>query len=601
MAMDYKKLNLLVGLEIHQQLASDTKLFCRCPIRKSEEFAHSIRRKLKPVAGELGEYDPAALYEYLRNKNFVYHYNTESSCLVELDDDPPKAVNEKALHTALQICKLLDCEILDELHVMRKTVIDGSSVSGFQRTTLVGTGGFIETSLGNVGIRTICLEEDSAPAVKKEGDTIEYRLDRALIPLVEISTAPDIRSPEQAREAAEKIGLLLRSVDVVRGIGSIRQDVNISIEGGARTEIKGFQELERIPKLVENEAGRQIALLEIKKELKKKGVQEVKAKPLDVTSVFKATKNNMLRKVIGEKGRILAAKLPFAGMMKMQCGHHTFGKELSSYAEAYGYGIIHSDENLDKYQLSWEFSRIREALGAGKDLVLIVAGREPEKAISAVIERAKQCLIGVPEETRVAEGDGSKYIRPLPGTERMYPETDIRPVRITGKMMKAPAPKTLLEKEKELKKMLSEELAAQIVKSREFSLFEKFREEYRIDPGIIVTALLSTIKDLRRRKLDTEKITEDVLGNVFMLVEQGRLSKDAVPQALEMICRGKTVNEAAKSLQTLSEKELRSIIRETIKSNPKANESALMGFVMQKVRGRADGKTVIRILREEMK
>jgi len=604
MMTDYSKLGLRVGLEIHQQLNSETKLFCRCPIKKSESFNQAIKRKFKPVAGELGDVDPAAIYEYMRNKNFVYSYDSESSCLVELDDDPPKDMNEKALRTALQACKMLNCRIIDELYVMRKTVIDGSSVSGFQRTLLVGMNGSVETEFGNVGIMTVCLEEDSAPAIKKEGDTVEYRLDRSLVPLIEIATAPDMHSPEHAKAAAEKIGLLLRSLDVVRGIGSIRQDVNVSIVGGARIEIKGFQELEKIPQLVQNEVSRQLSLIEIKGELKKRGVRSVAGNAKDVTDMFSKTKNSMIRKIITEKGRILAASLPrFSGLLKKECGHHTFGKELSSYAGAYGYGIMHSDEDLEKHQLAWEFSRIRETLGAGKDdLVLIVAGRDPANAIAAVIERAGQCVQGIPEETRVADGLGSKYTRPLPGTERMYPETDIQPIRITEKILQSiKTPKTLLEKREELKKLLSEEIAEQLVKSREFSLFERLSKEYKIDATIIATTLLFTIKDLKRRNLNVEKITESALKDVFMLLEAKKISKDSVPKALEMLCQGKTIADIARSLQVIAENELRKIIKEAVKSSSKEKESVLMGLVMKKVQGKADGSTVMRILREEMK
>lgn len=601
--MDYSKLGLKVGLEIHQQLNADTKLFCRCPIKKSEGFAHSVRRRLRPVAGELGDVDRAALYEFLRNRVFVYRYSTNSSCLVELDEDPPKGINEKALGTALEICKLLNCDIISELQVMRKTVIDGSSVSGFQRTVLVGMNGRVETSFGNVGIETVCLEEDSAPAVKKEGGMVEYRLDRALVPLVEISTSPDIRTPEQAKEAAERLGMLLRSVDVVRGIGSIRQDINISVEGGARVEVKGFQELEKIPKLIENEALRQAALLKLREELKKRGIKAISSVPSDVTEIFRSTKNSMLRKIASEKGKIFSAKLPFAGLMKLQCGHHTFGKEMASYAEAHNYGIIHSDEDLGKYHVFSEFSRIREKLGAGnEDIVFIVAGKEPEKAAAAVIERAKQCFAGVPEETRIGHEAGSKYARPLPGRERMYPETDVPPVRITEKRISsAKAPETLIEKEKKLKKALPRELAEQLVRSHELNAFERFSRDYRIDPTVIAVTLLSTMKDLRRRKLNADAVTEDALANIFMLVEQKKLSKDSIPKALEMLCVGKQMNDVIHALAMLSEKEIRAIIRNIVKNSPKAPESALMGVVMQQARGRADGKTVIRILREEMK
>src|SRR3989344_593495 len=409
--MDYKKLGLKVGLEIHQQLNTSHKLFCYCPPIESEEFPITTERKMRAVTGELGEFDPAALYEFLRDRQFIYKSHPDSSCLVELDEDPPKNLNLEALKIALQVSKLLFSDILDEIHVMRKTVIDGSAVSGFQRTSLIALNGELETSFGKIDIETISLEEDSAPALKKYNGTIEYRLDRLGVPLIEIATAPQIKSPEMAKEAAEKIGLILRSTKVMRGIGTIRQDINISISGGARIEIKGFQELEKIPKIVENEVARQFFLLEIKEELNKRGLKNIISNPEDVTGLFKETKNNFLKKKLQQGEKIHALVLPkFSGLLKKECGDRTFGKEINGYAQAFGMGMIHSDEDLQKYQITYEFSELRKKLKAEeRDIVLIIAGKNPEKAVNSVLQRAKYCLVGVPEETRVADDIGSKY------------------------------------------------------------------------------------------------------------------------------------------------------------------------------------------------
>src|SRR3989338_5767290 len=305
---DYKKLGLRAGLEIHQQLASGHKLFCNCPIMKSNEFPLEIKRKLRVVPSELGEYDVAAEYEYLRDRTFVYLANPESSCLVELDECPPWSINEHALKTSVQLAKLLHSDIINEIHVMRKTVIDGSAVTGFQRTALIATGGFVELSGGRLAIQTINLEEDSAPAVSK-GDVIEYRLDRLGIPLVEIATDSALGSPKEVREAAEKIWSLLRSLEVVRGLGSIRQDVNISIAEGSRVEIKGFQQLDEMEKLVENEVARQLSLLEIRDELGERNFKSA-GKSVDVTEAFHDTEANLVKKVLAEGGRVAAGKLP---------------------------------------------------------------------------------------------------------------------------------------------------------------------------------------------------------------------------------------------------------------------------------------------------
>ncbi len=599
--MDYTKLGLRVGLEIHQQLATKTKLFCRCPVMRSEELPISLRRKLRSVASELGDIDPAAQYEYIRDRNFVYRANPESSCLVESDEDPPKDLNMEALHTAIQVCKLLDCEIVDELHVMRKTVIDGSSVSGFQRTVLVGTNGSIDTSMGKVGIGTVCLEEDSATKISEKGNTIEYRLDRLGIPLIEIATDSSIKTPEHAHEVAEKLGLILRSLNVVRGIGSIRQDVNISIRGGARVEIKGFQELGKIANLVENEAQRQAALLRVKEELHKRGVKDIKEQAKDVTDIFKETKNNMLRKFIEDDRKIYAAKLSgFSGILKESLGAHTLGRELSFYAEAYGGGIIHSDEDVNKHNISNEFITLRKRLPVGeRDIIFICAG--PEKSAIAVIDRAKYCLIGVPEETRASIDSGSRFIRPLPGSGRMYPETDVKPLRITSEMRKVILPKTLVEAKEELSKKLPSDLADQMVKSRLYPYYQATRENHpEIDPVFVANVFLSILKDLKRSGHDVDKISKDDVGILFSMIEKNEIPKSSMREALIMLTEGKDINTVKKSMSSMTEEEVRKIISDAIKRNSGKNESVLMGIIMSKTGGRADGAHVARLLREMM-
>src|SRR3989344_363681 len=598
--MDYKKLGLKVGLEIHQQLNTSHKLFCHCPPKKSIDFPIEIKRKMRAVTGELGEFDPAALYEFLRDREFIYKINSESSCLIELDESPPLDLNLEALSIALQVSKLLYSDILDEIHVMRKTVIDGSAVSGFQRTSLIALNGKLETSFGKIDIETVSLEEDSAPALKKYNGTIEYRLDRLGVPLIEIATAPQITSPEMAKEAAEKIGLILRSTKVMRGIGTIRQDINISISGGSRIEIKGFQELEKIPKIVENEAARQVSLLGIKEELHKRGLRSIISKPEDVTNLFKETKNNLLRKKISQGERIHALVLPkFFGLLKKQCGDRTFGSELNGYAQAFGMGMIHSDEDLQKYQITYEFSELRKKLKAEeRDIVLIIAGKNPEKAVNSVLQRAKYCLVGVPEETRVADDIGSKYTRPLPGSARIYPETDIRPIRISEEILeKIEIPKTLIEKEKDLKKILGKELAGQLIHSRYLQKYEHFASEFA-DHVFIANTFLSTFIDLRRKGYEIDKITDDHLYKIFDLVQKGRLSKKSVSDVLALIIEGKNIDEALKKYELMSEKELRMIIADVIKKNKDQKESVIMGFVMKEVKGRADGENAIRLIKE---
>ncbi len=276
--LDYNKLGLKSGLEIHQQL--DTKkLFCNCPsLLRKEKPDFKVKRMLHAVAGESGEVDVAAKYQAGLNTEFIYE-GYDTTCLVELDESPPRKINLYALKIALQISILLNCKIIPITQVMRKTVIDGSNTSGFQRTVLIARNGYIETSQGKVGIDTVCLEEDSARIINRKKGI--FRLDRLGIPLIEIATKPDIKSPEQARETALHIGEILRSCKVKRGLGTIRQDVNLSIKGGKRIELKGFQDIRNIEKAIEIETRRQRRLVE-----KNKSKEEVRKVHADGSSEF---------------------------------------------------------------------------------------------------------------------------------------------------------------------------------------------------------------------------------------------------------------------------------------------------------------------------
>jgi glutamyl-tRNA(Gln) amidotransferase subunit E len=264
--MDWQKLGLIVGLEIHWELDTKNKLFCRCPtVLRNDEPDIIVERFMKPVAGELGNIDIAAEFENIKKKKIVYQAYSDINCLVEADEEPPHNPNEEAMETALMLSLMLNAKPVDEIHTMRKTIIDGSNVSGFQRTMLIARNGFVDSSFGKIGIATISLEEDSARIIENKPDKVIFRLDRLGIPEVEIGTDPDIHTPEQALESAERIGeILMSSGRVKTGLGVVRQDVNVSIKDGDRIEIKHVQRLGQIPEVIKNEAKRQIALLEIK-------------------------------------------------------------------------------------------------------------------------------------------------------------------------------------------------------------------------------------------------------------------------------------------------------------------------------------------------
>lgn len=280
---DYAKLGFLCGLEIHQQL--DTlKLYCDCPsLIRDDQHDIYVQRRLRPVAGERGKIDVAALYEQSKGKYFVYEASSRCSCLVELDEEPPHDMNREALGVALQVAKMMNMKIVDQVHVMRKIVVDGSNVSGFQRTALIAQDGWIETSRGKIEIESLCLEEESAQKGEVTEQYTQFKLDRLGIPLLEVATGPNLQDPEHVKEAAEKIGMIIRSTGKAkRGIGTIRQDVNVNVTGYPRVEIKGFQELKAIPKVVDYEIDRQLSEIEKGGELKAH-VRNAKA---DMTTEF---------------------------------------------------------------------------------------------------------------------------------------------------------------------------------------------------------------------------------------------------------------------------------------------------------------------------
>ncbi|MDY6777148.1 MAG: Glu-tRNA(Gln) amidotransferase subunit GatE, partial [Candidatus Nanohaloarchaea archaeon] len=529
-SLDYDDLGFRCGIEIHQQLDTGTKLFCNCSTDMGNEAAVAkIRRQLRPVAGESGEVDRAAKFEFLTDREFVYNIYEDVSCLVELDEEPPHPINEEAVETALEIGLLMDATIPDEIHVMRKTVIDGSNTSGFQRTAIVGLDGTLETSKGEVSIEDIELEEESAGIHAREQQRSTFDLDRLGIPLIEIGTDDSIQDPDHAKEVAKQIGMLLRSTgNVKRGLGTIRQDVNVSIEGGARIEVKGFQDVKNLDKLVRNEVRRQKELLQIKAELEERGVETVDTGIEDVTDLFKTSDNQIIKRVIESNGAVYATTLPLEGLMNRElCAGKTLGKEFADYAKAHGVkGIMHTDEDVSRYGLEDEFDELADELEKEEgEVVVIVAGLEEqaENALEAVAERAAQCLGGVPEETRDANQDfTTSYSRPLPGSARMYPETDIPPFTVDEGFLdelEQQLPATLEERREKLAERIGDQLADQLVDSKRLDLFDTLREEFDVDEKDIANLLTNIIGDVvSRHDVDPGKLEQQHFEQILELL-----------------------------------------------------------------------------------
>lgn len=465
--MDYKKLGFKCGIEIHQQLDTH-KLFCECPSNIVDgKPDKTVKRYLWAAAGETGDVDIAAKHEMSKKKYFEYQYFKESSCLVELDEEPPHPINTQALKVALIVAKLLNAEIVDEIQVMRKTIVDGSNTSAFQRTALIARNGFIKTSKGKVKIDLICLEEDAAKIVKRTKKFDVYNLSRLGIPLVEIATDASIKDPEHAKEVAAKLGMILRSTKVKRGLGTIRQDVNLSIKKGARVEIKGFQDLKSMPKIIDKEIKRQQRLIKQ-------------------------------------------------------------GKKVS------------------------------------KDV------RKAEDDLSTI------------------------FLRPIPGSARMYPETDIPPIRPDKNVE---VPKLITEKIEDLKELgISKEIASTLVKEKKLKMFKEFRKFKNLDPTFIAATLINSQKDIKKRYNVEPNYGKEVLEKLFSSLDKDKIAEEAVFEILVEVSKGKKIDIS--KYETMSDKKLEQELKKIVESKPDLSMGALMGIAMKKFRGKAEGKKIAELIKK---
>ncbi len=540
-----------------------------------------------------------------------------------MDEEPPGQLDPDAIDISLTFSLMTDGVPVDEVQVMRKTVVDGSNTGGFQRTSVVSLGGAIKVDGKTYHLEQVALEEDAARKIAEAGDTITYRLDRLGIPLIEITTAPEMHTPEEAYKVAARIGAILRATGMVRrGLGTIRQDVNVSIRGGAIIEIKGVQDLNLLPTIAEYEAQRQATLLEIAEGLKKRGgtSDALRQEASDVSEVFKETGSKILGAALKRGGRVMAVKLPgFSGLTGRElCPGRRLGTEMSDHAKFGGgvKGIFHTDE-LPGYSITAEeVDTLRERMGAGEaDAVVIVADEERKcvAALGAVVDRAEQALLGVPAETRSANPDGTtRYTRPRPGAARMYPETDIKPVKVTPEKLeelRAVLPEMPEVKLRRFMKdySLNEKLATQVVDSDYMGLFEELAREGHSTTLLAVT-LTEDLTRLRRDGVSVEGLTDEALRDAFTLVKEGAATKESLPDVLTWLAenRGKKARAALSVLgfDMMTIEELTVLINSVVgeKSDLVAERGMramgpLMGVIMGQVRGRAKPQDVQRLLR----
>lgn len=621
----YQDLGLRCGLEIHQQLLTEKKLFCRCKaVLHNDTPSSTILRHMRPTLSELGEYDGTALMEFKTKKNVTYQLYDDTVCTYEMDDTPPFSINQQALDISLEIALLLNCSIVNEIHISRKQYLDGSIPTGFQRTGIIGIEGYVKHKKRKIRIIQLGLEEDACREVMDKGHTIIFKTDRLSIPLVEVVTYPDIKTPSEAAEVAHLIGRVLRSTGKVRrGLGSVRQDVNVSITGGTRVELKGIPKIQYIKNAVAHEARRQKALLDIRDELRLRGISErtFHSEHADVTTIFRKTKHPLFKEVIKRKNSIYAILLAgFAGILDIdtQPGK-TFASELSGRVRV----IACLDEmpNLIYSTHFKEFSIHPEEIAKVKkqfnvkltDEIVLVWGDEKDvkTAVEEMKIRAVKATIGVPSETRQVFSDGTNdFERILPGPDRMYPDTDTPPTPILEtklEQIKSNLPEQIWNSEKKLKTLgIPNHLIISLSISTYLKLFYYIVETLDVKPVLVAVTFIETLKYLQRKGKQVKNISDDTLFELFELISQQQTSKEAIPLILEYIAENpdKTVKNAIKELQItpLSIKEVKAIIERAstyyCQENIIPSLNRAMGDIMKQVRYKMDGEEVMHIMKE---
>ncbi len=611
---DYKKLGFMCGLEIHQRLATKGKLFCSCStgiLEKNAEPEAKVTRFQRAVAGETGTVDLSAEFEQHKNREFSYNIFSDNTCLVDIDEEPPHELNGEALSIALAVSSALCVKMADELQPMRKAVVDGSDPSAFQRTMMLGFNGSISMNGSSIGVPSIFLEEESSGIESSAAGIVSYNTDRLGIPLIEIDTDATIPSPKAAKEIALHIGTLLRLTGrVQRGIGSIRQDVNVSIKGGARVEIKGMQDVHLIDKFIENEVARQQKLIEIKGMLLSAKARVGAA--ADVTHAFRNTQSGMLKKALGMGGAVFAFPLwGFKGMLGTEISpKRRLGTEISDYAKMAGVGgIMHSDEDMQKYGLGGdELAALRKQLKIGDSESFIIVAGTREQALNAcmlAIGRAEFALKGIPRETRMAydtENCTSRFMRPLPTGSRMYPETDVKPIPITDAMRKrASAEAPNLEKErKALVSMLgNRELAEQLMLSPRLRLFKELSKSSGADPEFIANVLVQKITELKRNGIGADSVSDERFSDIFNLYAKGEITKHAVEELIKIAASDDSPIPSIvkrRSLERISGKRLKELVLKEMKASNEKDQGRLRGAIMSKHRLVVDGSELNAIL-----
>ncbi|MDD3084574.1 MAG: Glu-tRNA(Gln) amidotransferase subunit GatE [Candidatus ainarchaeum sp.] len=625
--LDYKELGLCCGIELHQQLNTH-KLFCNCKsklINESTKPDKTISRRLRAVSSEAGELDSTAKEEQNKNKLFVYNFYNSCNCLVETDSQPPFPVNNEALKIAGVITKLTNSVFVDRSYVMRKQVVDGSNVSGFQRTALISTNGSLDFDFGKVRVDKILLEEDAARAIERTDDKVIYSLDRLGIPLIELVVWHDIHTPEDTKTVALKVGQIFRSTGKTkRGLGSIRQDINISIKRGSRVEVKGAQNLDLIPEIVKREIVRQLSLLEIKEELLKRAVKKISLDTKKITCLFSKTESKVIKNSFNLKKEIFAFRLEnFKDLLGYEIQpDRRLGTEIASVLKATTTlkGIFHLDE-LPNYGITKEdIVNIKKEINLKENdsFIMVMCFADEIEDVKRIIEkRLNQLLVGVPKETRMATVEGNtEYQRPLSGSARMYPETDLGAIEFSPNYLKEvnnSLPLTIKEREKlYLEKFkLNSQLVDKMKLSNFAPVFENIVSNSKISPTTVCVFLLEDlIKAQRDNLIDLDDVLYSDLINFFLDKDFNKVPKQKLLECFVYSFNNNVkIDKALLDLGFLEQStDLSKVVDLVIEDNKQKilelkerSVGLLMGRVMSETKGLVDGKVISRMVSEKLK
>ena len=589
--LDFKKLGFHAGLEVHHQLKSKRKLFCNCPPileEDPENMDYSFYRYFRPVLGEMGDFDPGMLVEFEKGYKVIYLANERNTCTYDMDEAPPFFPDMEMIENGFILAAYFDCSAFaEEIVVNRKQYLDGSITTGFQRTFICARDGWVPVNGKKVRITNVHIEEDAARRVNWENTsnrTVYYNLDRLGVPLTEIITEyTDVDNPEELLETAKQIGRVLRISKIGRrGSGAARQDVNISITGGDRVELKGVQDLAKFDIMCRHEVVRQHALIELKEELLQRGIKkdDFEHTYVDISQFFETDE------------KVFAAIFPkMKGLFGTEVQpNKDFGLEIFEKSMLIT-GIprknhFHSDEIEDgalrpnsdhpsDIPINQEvYSKICSVLNPKEnDAFIVVKG--PEKralhAMKKIVERVKMATDGVPQETRRFLTNGnSEFLRVIHGKDRIYPDTDTPPIVISLEKIQELAKKVdkkpwVVFDELREKYGFDQQHVGLLIRDEKLDKFIEYTEQLQLDGNLSYKLLVILPREKSRKNI---LLTTEITDKLARVLSKKIIYKEQVELVLNyLVEKPETTDEQLKEkfgLPELSGEEVEDIIKSKI-------------------------------------